>query len=195
MAHVVHSHWCVRSQPANSCGRPCGYVAMGGAAQGPVPGTSRPGPRDNPASLHATKAPGFDDVEIHHHAGVARLFRGVGLHLPPRLDVEALPGLMPHHSGLGRWLDRWVGECCAKSPQSTSLGGTGWSGPPSRPRRNRRRLARPSRRRGRCMMGIGATLARQRALSLSTVGGREHREPVRRAHGRRVCRHRRASRQ
>ena len=72
---------------------------------------------------------------------------------------------------VGRWLDRWVGECCAKSPQSTSLGGTGWSGPPCRPRRNRRRLARPSRRRGRCMMGIGATLAGERALSLSTVGG------------------------
>jgi hypothetical protein len=37
-------------------------------------GRPRPGPRDNPASLHAIKAPGFDDVEIHHHAGVTRLF-------------------------------------------------------------------------------------------------------------------------
>jgi hypothetical protein len=78
MAHVVHPHWCVRSRPANSCGRLCGYVAMLALHKDRF--RRRPGQAlaATPASLHAIKAPGFNDVEIHHHAGVARLFRGRG---------------------------------------------------------------------------------------------------------------------
>jgi hypothetical protein len=41
-----------------------------GAERGPISGAVD---SDNPASLHGIKAPGFDDVEI-HHAGVTRLF-------------------------------------------------------------------------------------------------------------------------
>lgn len=62
---------------------------------------------------------------------------------------------------VGRWLDHWVGSAArrARNPLLWAAD-AGWSGPPCRPRRNRRRLARPSRRRGPCMMGIGATQAR-----------------------------------
>ena len=74
---------------------------------------------------------------------------------------------------VGRWLDRWVGECRARSPQSSSLRGGRLVGSALSISKTVAGLSGFSRCRRPCPTGVGASPAWAGARSLSTVGGRE----------------------